>query len=128
MAIATVFVINLITNIVLVFINALALWLTEDRILRHELYIPKGFTTALAIAAIAGLVNFGLGLLLLVMPPFVAVIMLIIALVINAIVLFFLIRNFYEVSWLKTVVAWLIVTIVSMVISFFLGGIVGLFL
>ena len=127
MPIATIFVINLFTNIVLVFINALALWLTEDRILRHELYIPKGFTTALSVAAIAGLINFGLGLLLLVIPPFIAVIMLIIALVVNAIVLFFLIRNFYEITWLKAIVAWLIVTIVSMVLSFFLGGIVGLF-
>ena len=128
MTAATVLITNVITNVILIFVNALSLWLTEERIIRHEFYIPKGFSTALSIASIAGLINFGLGLALMFIPPFVAVIMLIAALVINAVVLFFLIRSFYEVSWGKTAIAWLIVTLVSMVLSFFLGGVTGLFL
>ena len=128
MPVATVLITNVITNVILIFVNALSLWLTEERIIRHEFYIPKGFSTALSIAAIAGLINFGLGLALMFIPPLIAVVMLVLAIVINAVVLFFLIRSFYEVSWGKTLVAWLIVTVVSMILSFFLGGAVGLFL
>lgn len=126
MAMISTFLINIVTIVIIIFINALALWLTAQKLLGAGNSAKKGFKTALSVAFVAGAVSFVLSLFPTFKPVLVGNALLnLLFFVINAAVLLLLIRKFYELSWGKSALAWLIVTIVGFVIGFILGGIVG---
>jgi len=129
MATLSTFLINIVTIVIIIFINALALWFTAQKLLGANVSrdsAKKGFKTALSVSFVAGAVSFVLSLFPTFKPVLVGNALLnLLFFVINAAVLLWLIRKFYELSWGKSALAWLIVTIVGFVLGFILGGIVG---
>jgi len=127
MAMLSTFLINIVTIVIIIFINALALWFTAQKLLSADRdSAKKGFKTALSVSFVAGAVSFVLSLFPTFNPVLVGNALLnLLFFVINAAVLLWLIRKFYELSWGKSALAWLIVTIVGFIFGFILGGIVG---
>ena len=127
MAMLSTFLINIVTIVIIIFINALALWFTAQKLLSADRdSAKKGFKTALSVSFVAGAVSFVLSLFPTFNPVLVGNALLnLLFFVINAAVLLWLIRKFYELSWGKSTLAWLVVTIVGFVLGFILGGIVG---
>lgn len=121
------FLINIVTIVIIIFINALALWFTAQKLLSADRdSAKKGFKTALSVSFVAGAVSFVLSLFPTFNPVLVGNALLnLLFFVINAAVLLWLIRKFYELSWGKSALAWLIVTIVGFIFGFIIGGIVG---
>ncbi len=127
MAMLSTFLINIVTIVIIIFINALALWFTAQKLLSADRdSAKKGFKTALSVSFVAGAVSFVLSLFPTFNPVLVGNALLnLLFFVINAAVLLWLIRKFYELSWGKSALAWLIVTIVGFIFGFIIGGIVG---
>src|SRR5574341_96495 len=124
MADATALLVNIGSTIVVIFVNALALWLTIDNILK---YAREGFKTALKTGAVAGIVSFVLGLI----PIFAPELggnqgLTLLFFIINSIVMLFLIKWFYGLRWRETGAAWVVVLVLSFLIGFVAGNFVGM--
>jgi hypothetical protein len=120
-------VINVVSTIIVIFVNAFAIWLTVEKILRYVSYKDEGFKTALKIAAIAGLVSFVLSLVPMMNPALVGNVGLnFLFFLVNAGLVLYLIKRFYELDWGKSAVAWLIVLVLGFVIGFAVGNVIGL--
>jgi len=124
MAAATTLLINIGSTIVIIFVNALALWLTIDNILK---YAREGFKTALKTGAVAGIISFALGLI----PTFVPELagnqgLTLLFFIINSIVMLFLIKKFYGLRWGETGAAWVVVLVLSFLIGFVAGNFIGM--
>lgn len=124
MPIGTTVLVNLASSIAVVFVNAFALWLSIDNILK---YAREGFRTALKVGVISGIVSFLLGLI----PAFNTALagnaaLNLLYFIISALVMLFLIKKFYGLNWSETAASWLTVLVFSFVIGFVFGNFVGL--
>lgn len=122
--------ISLSATTVLVFVDALILWLVIDKILKYSEKWNKGFKTTLEIAAIAGLVSFVLSVIIAVLGvlPYFWGKSLIgwIFLVIPLGVMLWLIKRTYHLEWGKAVIAWLVFIFGEVALGILLGGLINL--
>lgn len=122
MAVASTIIVSIISMVIIVFVNAFALWLAADKILG----VRKGFRTALQVAVVSGLLSFLLSIIPTFRPTLVGnVLMSVVFFLVNAAVLIFLIHKFYRLHWSKTLLAWLIVTVVGFIVAFIVGALIG---
>jgi hypothetical protein len=124
MPIGTTLLFNVLSTVVIIFINAFSLWLSIDTILK---YSRAGFKTAMKAAFVAGVISFLLGLIPTFTPALVAnPALTLLFFVINAGVMLYLIKRFYELDWKEASVSWLLVLVLSFVIGFVVGNFIGL--
>jgi len=127
MALASTLLTNIASTILIILVNAFAIWLTVEKILKYVSSKAGGFKTAFKISLIAGVISFVLGLIPTFSPALVGNAMLnLLFFVINAIVLLFLIQKFYGLKLGEAAISWLVVLVLGFVIGFVVGNITGM--
>jgi len=127
MALASTLLANVASTIIIILVNAFAIWLTVEKILKYVSSRAGGFMTALKIAVIGGIISFALGLIPTFKPALVGNALLnLLFFVINAVVLLVLIQKFYALKLGEAAVSWLVVLVLGFVIGFVVGNITGM--
>lgn len=121
--IGTAIIVSLISTIIFIVVNGLVIWLSATKIFNFRDQSPR---TAFVVAAIAGIISFILSLI----PVFItsinaAVAINIILFIVNAIILIYLLKRYYDISWGSAVLAWVIVLVVDIVLGFLVGLLLG---
>ena len=116
--------VSIIATIVFIVINSLVLWLVASKIFKYH---DETFKTAFMVAVIAGVISFILSLI----PMFVtalsaALVINIILFIVNAIVLIYLIKRYYDTTLGQAILTWVIVLVIDLVLGFVVGFLLGL--